>query len=398
MASAHAERPAQGRRRDRLAGWSTVAVAHRYALLSTTALVLWLLAGHGGYADDWHFFVQGANSLTNSSDPTGGLHVYATHPYLQFGPLALLVVVPLRLIGPDGGWMLGSALCMGLGVLTLALVERAAILVGGVFFLKAWCYPAVDGGHPDDVLALTGIAVTVLAVARQRWILAAVAIGCAGAAKPWAFMALVLVAAIPGRRLRVVALAVAVGFAPWLPFVVADPHTLDLGQFHLSVAPGSSLTWLGLAAARSAPSWPRLLQFVVAGSLSAWALARGRWMLIPLIAFAVRINLDPLVTTYYPAGVVLGALIWDVTAPTRIPGLRTIVTWLLLLAVPLDLFLLDHALASPGLNAALRLTILLAPLAALAFGQRTSALLGIDAEGHPAGNSEPHQLALSATR
>jgi hypothetical protein len=375
MALAAAD-PAAASTRDRVAGLAAAAVARRYVVLGVTALVLWLFAGRGSYYSDWHFFVAGAASLTGSGGPGGGLHVYATHPYLQYGPLAMLFAVPVRLIGPDSGWALGSAICMALGVLTVWLVERAAvamgaqervrpaILLGGIFFLKAWCSPAVGAGHPDDVIALAAVAAAVLGVARGRWVTASVAIGCAAAAKPWALLAIALAAAVPGRRLRGLALAAAVAVVPWLPFVIADPRTADVGSFHLPVDPGSTLVWLG-ANASSTPGWPRLAQFLVAACLTAWALARGRWALIPVIAFAVRINLDPLVTSYYPAGVLLGTLVWDVTAPTRVPGARTVVAWVLLLAVPLDVYVVDRAAALPTVDTVLRLAVLVAPVLVL---------------------------------
>jgi hypothetical protein len=376
MALAAAEPAATPSVRDRVAALAATAVQRRYVVLGVTALVLWLFAGHGRYYSDWHFFVAGAASLTGSGGSGGGLHVYATHPYLQYGPLAMLFAVPVRLIGPDSGWALGSAICMALGVLTVWLIERTAvavgararlqptILVGGIFFLKAWCSPAVSAGHPDDVIALTAVAVGVLGVARGRWITASAAIGCAAAAKPWALLAIVLAAAVPGSRLRGLALAAAVTVAPWLPFVVADRRTLDVGSFHLPVNPGSTLLWLG-ASTWSTPSWPRLAQFLVAAGLTAWALARGRWALIPVIAFAVRINLDPLVCSYYAAGVLLGTLVWDVTAPTRLPAMRTIVAWVLLLAVPLDVYVVDRAAALPSVDTVLRLAVLVAPVLAL---------------------------------
>jgi hypothetical protein len=375
MALAAAEPGGSPSLRDRAADLTAAALTHRYGVLGVTALVLWLFAGHGSYYSDWHFFVAGAASLTGGGSG-GGLHVYASHPYLQYGPLALLFAVPVRLIGPDAGWALGSAICMALGVLTVWMIERAAIavgvqarlrpaiLVGGVFFLKAWCSAAVSAGHPDDVIALTAVAAGVLGVARGRWMTASVAIGCAAAAKPWGLLAIALAAAVPGRRLRGLALAAAVAVTPWLPFVIADPHTIDVGSFHLPVNPGSTLVWLG-AHVWSTPAWPRLAQFLVAAGLTAWALVRKRWELIPVIAFAVRINLDPLVTSYYPAGVLLGALVWDVISPTEVPGLRTVVAWVLLLAVPLDVYLVVRAAALPTVDTLLRLAVLAAPVVAL---------------------------------
>jgi hypothetical protein len=320
---------------------------YRYAVLAVVAVAIWLdtLSAAEWEGTDWHFFLGGAHALTGGS----GLHVYARMPYLQFGPLALLVGVIFRDVGPDHGWVVVSALGMALGVLAIRLLEGAAnalrsdavrattcVLIGGPFFLAAWASPAVSEGHPDDVLALLAIAGAVRAMATRRWLFGAILVGLAAAAKPWALLALPLAAALAGFRLRGLLVAVAAAAVPWLPFFVVDAGTRRVGDFHLGVETTSTLHYLGLAVGAT-PAWPREVQLAIALVLGGVAVARGRWILVPLLAFAVRINIDPAAVDYYAAGPVLGALAWDLVEPTRLPPARTIIAWLTLLYLPSDL-------------------------------------------------------------
>ncbi|MGN6472245.1 MAG: hypothetical protein ACTHK4_01175 [Mycobacteriales bacterium] len=319
----------------------------RYVVLAICAVLIWLDTLHaaGGEGTDWHFFLTGAHALTSES----GLHVYARMPYLQFGPLALLVGVVFRHLGPHDGWVVVSALGMVLGVLCLRVLERTAaalggdgsrtatcVLIGGPFFLAAWASPAVSEGHPDDVLALLALSGVAWAVATRRWLVAAVLIGVATACKPWAILVLPLAAAISGSRIRGPLVAVGVAVAPWLPFVATDLGTRKVGSLHLPVEAASSLHYLGLHVGAT-PGWPRPVQLVAALVLGSLAVARGRWTLVPLIAFAVRINLDPAAIDYYAAGPVLGAMLWDLTKPRHGLPVRTVVAWFALLYVPSDL-------------------------------------------------------------
>ena len=58
-------------------------------------MALWACAQAGHALVSWYFFTTGAGLL--SSDETGaGLHLYATHPELQIGPLTFLAAAPLN--------------------------------------------------------------------------------------------------------------------------------------------------------------------------------------------------------------------------------------------------------------------------------------------------------------
>ncbi|HVU61134.1 MAG TPA: hypothetical protein VHD58_05690 [Mycobacteriales bacterium] len=317
---------------------------HRYAVLALLTVVLWVGTGAavGWQGRDWSYFLTGAHALTGRV----GLHVYARMPDLQFGPPALLVAVVFRDAGPGHGWALVSAICMLLGVVTIRLLERTAVelvgrahrvetlvLLGGPFFLMTWTLPAVSQGHPDDVLALLAIAGAMRAVVSQRWLLAAALVGCAAAAKPWALMVLPLALAVRGTRVRALLVTIAVALVSWVPYFLGDAETRRVGDFHLRVEQTSTLHYLGFGVG-AAPAWPREAQLVVALLLGAVSVLRGRWLLVPFVAFAVRINVDPSVVYYYAAGPVLGAFAWDLVVPVRGLPVRTIGAWLGLLAFP----------------------------------------------------------------
>jgi hypothetical protein len=350
------------------------AVRFRYAILAIVAAVIWLSTlsirgwGHG----DWAYFVAGAKALTGGP----GLHVYAIMPQLQLGPISLLCTVPLRHLGPQHGWVVTSALGMALGLLSIRLIESTAIalagsdldrrrklttLIAGVFFLKAWSLPAVGAGHIDDVLALTGVIAGLLAVVRDRWLAASLAIGLGAACKPWALLVLPLAAAVPAARVRGIGVALVAAVAPWVPFVAADRRTLNVGHVYLPVVASSTLHALGLPVG-SQPHWVRLAQFAVGATASGIAIARGRFFLVPLLAFAVRINLDPAVFDYYTAGAVVGAVVWDSVRPARLPGYRSCLVCFGLIYVPQNFNLVLHTSSGQIVVLLARLSVLLVPL------------------------------------
>jgi len=128
----------------------------------------------------WHFFDQGGRLLTGA-DPDG---LYAAHPTLQFGPLALLVAAPFSALGPHLGRWLACAAMAPVGLVILALLRSPQgrpsarlLVVGGVPFLLAWSQLAVGAGHLDDVLALV-LAVAALPQLSRRPLL--VDRACAG--------------------------------------------------------------------------------------------------------------------------------------------------------------------------------------------------------------------------
>jgi hypothetical protein len=277
--------------------------------------VVWfaVMAWHGGLA--WHFFVQGAQALSDADDPGGGFHLYAAAPALQIGPVAFLVAEGLRVVGgrPDlfaaqvlgtvgGAYVLWQAARLGRRLPTAAVV----------FFVPVWMYLAVGSAHLDDVLALVG-AVAALAAARAgKAATAGLLLGLAVDAKPWAlgFAALLLV--LPGMRsqLRGAVSASAAVAAGWLPFFLTDPRTARVLHFTIVNTPLSALRVLGVTDPRT-PPWDRPAQALIGIGLGVLAVRRGRWPAVLLLAVAARIALDPGTNRYYAAGAVVGALIWD---------------------------------------------------------------------------------------
>src|SRR5207247_1740458 len=117
---------------------------------------------------------------------------------------------------------------------------------------------------------------------------------------------------LPRRQaVRALTLGLALGVAAWLPFVVADPHTLSAaGRFAIVNDPGSALQALGVHMA-GAPHWVRPLQLALGLALGVAAALRGRWAAALLAGVAVRIALDPGTFGYYATGLVAAALMWD---------------------------------------------------------------------------------------
>jgi hypothetical protein len=107
----------------------------------------------------------------------------------------------------------------------------------------------------------------------------------------------------------------------WLPFILADHHTLAAARFTIRNSPGSALRWLGVNTPRT-PSWDRLAQLVGGIAVATLAVVRGRWQAVMLGGIGVRLLLDPGINRYYSVGLVLAALIVDVTV------LRSRVPWL----------------------------------------------------------------------
>jgi hypothetical protein len=122
------------------------------------------------------------------STKAAGLHLYASYPQLQIGPLAFAVARVLRYLGPDGGIVTAELVMTATGLFMLYAIERIALtvrpelalrparlqrvmLAGGAVFMIAWVELAVEFGHLDDVLALAvaGCALGTLAILRRRW-------------------------------------------------------------------------------------------------------------------------------------------------------------------------------------------------------------------------------------
>jgi hypothetical protein len=309
-------------------------------------------APHGGIA--WHFFTSGGALLfgggTGTGAHQGGLHLYSNYPQLQIGPLAFVVAQGLRWTGPHQGVLTAELVLMAMGVylvheLTrIALIARpdlarrpaalrVTIVVGGAVFLVSWAELADTFAHLDDAFVLLLAVLAVRAAIAGRPVLTGVCIGLAADFKPWAMVFLPVVLMLPLRAWgRAAAGALAVVAAAWLPFAIADHNTVAAMHYTIRNVPGSALRALGVSQSRT-PSWDRPAQVLAGCALGAAAVWRGRWPAVILLGVGARIALDPADWGYYTAGVLAGALLWDLAGRTRPVPLWTVTSFAALTAV-----------------------------------------------------------------
>lgn len=283
----------------------------------------------------WNFFPKGARLLCSDR----GLHLYATAPNLQIGPLAFLVAEPMRFLGPSSGRYTAAVLLTALGPVALFLVTRGAavandrLLAAGLVVLPVWCEVATRFAHLDDVLALLLSLGALLAVQRERAVVAGLLLAAAADSKPWAvaFVPLILAVAQP-LRIRAT-LAWLAGLAiVWAPFVLADPKTLRAARFRIPTAASSSLRVFGVHAAKT-PSWDRPAQLVLGLAAATLVVRSGRWPGVLLAAIAARLLLDPATKPYYTSGVVVAAVVVDLWLADRLVPVFSVSAVLLLYAI-----------------------------------------------------------------
>jgi hypothetical protein len=349
------------------------------------ALGCWALAcfaffaRHGGKA--WHFFTSGSALLFGGASPgalPGGLHLYASYPQLQIGPAAFVVTGGLRQLGPHQGVLAAEAVLMALGgyllheLIRIAVMIRpglagwpgasgVTVLVGGAAFLASWAELAATFTHLDDAVALVLAVLAVRCAIARRPVLVGLCVGLAADFKPWALVFLPLVFTLPPRSWwRAAASTGAVTAAAWLPFALADHRTVAALHYTIRNMPGSALRALGVLDPRT-PSWDRPAQLLIGCALGLIALRRGRWPAVILLGVGARIALDPADHGYYTAGVLVGALLWDLVGTRRPIPLWTVTSFAALTLV--------HAVTKDGaLLGLLRLGLVLAFTAAILLG------------------------------
>ncbi|MCU1373861.1 MAG: hypothetical protein JWO68_1147 [Actinomycetia bacterium] len=304
------------------------------ALAAWTALlaVAWLLHPP---PSSWHFFHDAAGL-------PGGLQLWRAHPDYQFGPATVAVAAVLRLLaGSHDAWAARLLLTPIAPVLVWLLEDaalavrpaidprrlRRAALLAGLVLVPIWDYIALGSLHLDDGVALTCAVLAAWALARRHPMAAAVALGLAANAKPWAAAFLPLALAVPaGDRRRTATVALGLAVLPWAPFFLGAPGTLRALQgFHIPTMSSSALHVLD-AAARRTPGWDRPLQLVLGTAVAALAVRRGRWPGALLAAVSVRLLLDPGSHLYYTASLVVVALVWDLLGSPFVVPWATVVT------------------------------------------------------------------------
>lgn len=400
------------------------------ALACWSAVWFVILAHRGGI--DWKFFTTGTSLLFGGHPtviigitggpstagpaglpgppPPGGLHIFASYPALQMGPLAYLVTGVLRQLGPDNGLVAAELFLQACGLLIVYLVQRTAtltrpaldedsgfdvaLLAGGAVFLVAWSELSAGFAHLDDGLALLFAVLAVYAVVTKP-VLAGVFVGLAADAKPWALVFLPVL--LIGRNRRDITIAAVAALAvlavAWLPFLIADPHSFTAGKFLIRNENNSALRALGVTA-NYTPSWDRPAQVLLGCALGAVAVWRGRWPAVLLLAGGARLLLDPAAHSYYTPDVMTGALLWDLLGARRSVGLawasgRGVPVWTLTSFAALNvapLVVRDHAA-----QGAIRLALI------AAFTVATLLLPAWEASGTQPIGSPPRQTRLGAS-
>ncbi len=292
-----------------------------YVFLAVVANIQGALWFPNATTQSWHYFDTASRVLFSRS----GLHLFAQHPELQFGPVSVLATRMIHLLGGTHERTVFACALVAALLPIIALIDRAAaalgydrsrtkvLLVTAAFVLiPAWNVLAMQSGHIDDVLALVATTFAMWAVATCRPCTAALALALAVDSKPWAVAFLPLLLVFEGKALRNSAFVCAAGvLVAWLPFVLADHRTLGAASFAIRNDNASALRWFGVVAATT-PVWDRAAQFVVGAVLATYLVRRGQWPSVLMAALSVRLLLDPAAHHYYSAGLLLGACIFDI--------------------------------------------------------------------------------------
>lgn len=326
-------------------------VAGRGRVIIVLSIGIALAAGrHLTVDNDWQFFSWGGKLLFGEPGPfvrasyrvdpllPGGLHLYANYPFVQIGPPALVLGWLLQHTPGDGIVAAGIVIQL-LGLLYVFMVDRAfvqrtpghdrrlAALLGGSMVTIVWGM-LTRYRHLDDALTLAGLAVASWLILHERWLAVGCVLGLAAATKPWGLPLLALALVAPGWRQRGMSAAGAICTAAllWAPFVLADRHTLEIGQITLQLSPASAVAALGVDALTHDQAI-RLLQFGLGLLVAAVVVANGKWPLAPLAAFSIRLLLEPSAYSYYAAAIVAAAFLADIGSfRARLPLLTIIAT------------------------------------------------------------------------
>jgi hypothetical protein len=285
-------------------------------LLPALAAALTAPFARGGDGDGRAFAAAGRTLLSGDWS-----HAFAD-PRIQVGPLQL------ALYGSVGRstFALSIVLAVAAALLVAAAtysvgVRRPAVLggVGMLAVLAGITRNVYEAGHPADGLVPLVWILAAVEARRGRAVRAGLLVGLTAGFETWGILGVAVLVLAP-RALAVAAATAALLFAP---FVLA-------GDFHSTgfqwAIEGRSL--LGhLVEPGTTFGWPlRLLQggaAVAAGGLLMWRAPRSEHVvwLVPFVAVAVRLLLDPLDNAYYFLGLATPALVALAVLAGRLPGL-----------------------------------------------------------------------------
>ncbi len=317
----------------------TTPTRRAWLVLAVVSAAMLLVQVPFAHATAWHFFDDSARLLmgdTTTAIGPSGLSLYVSHPEFQFGPLSIVVGLPLSWLGTTAGsWAAMVALSVAGLVVYAALASavvrlrpeaasragQRAVLVGGVVFVIVWSDVAVRTAHLDDAVAIAAAVTAVWALAAARPVFAVAALAVAGAAKPWGAVFAPLASAPQRGPRRWLWASFALGLAAvtWLPFVVADLRTLDTSEYGIANEASSALRALGFSEVMT-PDWVRPAQLIGGLTLAVVLVARDRWSAVIMAGVAWRLLLDPAANRYYTVGLVAGLLVYELLRrPERLP-------------------------------------------------------------------------------
>jgi len=279
------------------------------------------------------------------------------------GSLSILVRLPFAALAKltGGGelavYRLGCVPCLiALGLAGLALGRELAargagrigsVLAGALVLLNPLSWDALRLGHPEELLGAALVLAAALGAVRRNWVLAAVALGLALATKQWAVIAIPpLVAAMPGRRLRVAALAGAIAIVLTLPLVLDSSSFYETNRLAsvsgervyafsavypfaptedrvISVAGTMEVVTVHVVPSWLAPLLHPLIALLPLPLTAVWLLRRRRPPedVIALLAllFLLRCLLDPLDNAYYHVPFLVLLAAWESLTRRRAP-------------------------------------------------------------------------------
>ncbi|MHB1472251.1 MAG: hypothetical protein ACYCV4_01260 [Dermatophilaceae bacterium] len=277
----------------------------------------------------WHFSVDGAGLFLHGS----GFNLYADAPWLQTGPLSLVVAALLRPLPANIAKNVALVAMTAAGPLLIAALTPLVVPTGrhrrmilaAIIVIPAWTVLSVRWGHLDDVLTMTFAILALRAVSADRPVLAGIALAAAVATKPWAVGFVPLLLVLPRGRMRATATAVAGTALAWAPFVLANPRTLGALHPPVGLSPSSGLHTLG-ARGVMVPPWGRSAQLLLSPAAAVAAVLTRGLPGVLLVAVAVRLALDPKDNAYYIGSAALAAVVFDLLGTSWTIPWTTLVT------------------------------------------------------------------------
>jgi hypothetical protein len=280
------------------------------ALLSATVLALTVTLPT--IINDWGYHVEGGRALLSSN----GLRVYADHPDIQIGPLALAVSGLVDAVaGTSGSALIRVVIAVVFGPLIVGAVRVAShrgltelrwrVLMGWCAFAGVGWTALASSRHLDDAMATALIVGGLAAAVAARPVWSGALLALAVWSKPWAVITTPTLLA-NGPRWSKAVRACALGLVPLAVFVIAAPDALRATEVQFLIDEGSPLLLL----ADTPPSWLRLAQLAFALAIGG-VIARWSPFAAPVAAVAARLLIDPGVWAYYYGPLLLLAVLAD---------------------------------------------------------------------------------------